>query len=697
MPSTKIINVVKDDSFDEIFDLLKNSTAEEVIFILPKKAKAFTSDEQFEQMKTAAQEQEKRISIMSSNPETISLARQYGFEVLQDKSNSSGKQKTKARKAEPEPVPVLASADEEQFVREDSDLLDPLNPSDGIMGIPDPDEEEEVEPLIEGEDIETPEVKDEPLELEEELLEDEEKEDVEEDVLEEDELEEVDKEEDDIVDDTEEEVGLISDEYTEEPIASLANARKFDGLVTATGESRSLRIPSENQTIKLGVKKGKVNKRNLEEIAEVWQHEPFAKGDSMWTGILTPKGSARPSLWSRMFSRKPAFALEKQQLHQASKSSRSRKIIASTLVVAFLLAGGTVYAVTGSAEIVIIPMAKKLDFDMNASVSDQFASVDATFGKLPGQVFSIEKTVVQEFPATGEREVAQKARGKITIYNTFSSAPQTLIATTRFESTNNLIFHTLRTVTVPGMSGATPGSVEVEIIADKAGTTYNIAPGRFTIPAFKEKGDTARYQKFYGQSTEAMKDGISGVAKVVTEQDYAQAKEVVNRKLDEEIKQALSQEASGLKIADSAPITIISTESNVQVDQAADMFTVTTKGKLKTMGFKEEDVWVLIREHVAKNYGLTAVSEKMTLEYKEAKLNEARGILELTLKLSGNGYSQINNDQITTDLLGKGQDEIVAYLKQAEGVGEAKVLLTPFWVKKVPKNKEKVKITIEYQ
>ena len=41
MASTKIINVLKDDSFDEIIDLFKATPAEEVIFVLPKSAKAF--------------------------------------------------------------------------------------------------------------------------------------------------------------------------------------------------------------------------------------------------------------------------------------------------------------------------------------------------------------------------------------------------------------------------------------------------------------------------------------------------------------------------------------------------------------------------------------------------------------------------------------------------------------------------------
>ena len=45
MSSTKIINVLKDDSFQEILDLFKGTSAEEVIFVLPKSARAFKKEE----------------------------------------------------------------------------------------------------------------------------------------------------------------------------------------------------------------------------------------------------------------------------------------------------------------------------------------------------------------------------------------------------------------------------------------------------------------------------------------------------------------------------------------------------------------------------------------------------------------------------------------------------------------------------
>jgi len=703
MTSTKIINVIKDDSFDEIFDLFKTTAAEEVIFILPKKSKALANESHFQQIQAEADHQGKRVSLLSSNPTIVSLAHQFKFEVLQDKARAPKKARTKKA----EPVPVLAAAtdpSDDEPIPDDSDAFDPLSPSDETTEVIDDEKEEE------GRAVDTEEVLEDDAQVADinlptsESLED----------AEIDEPEEIEKAADENIDPAEAEIDESAyQDFAEEelvdpelsrapqrrPVASIAaHGQKTDRIVH-TADGRRLRVHGSGHTVPLGMRKDKVYKRNLDQIAEVWQQEPFEHGGTVWSD-LRPR--SKSSLLSRFFSRDKVQRVERPILRPAVAPQRkSRRALKMAALVLILAGGGFVYTTTGKAQIIIMPFAKKLDFDLSINVSDQFSTIDATFNKLPGQLFVVDKSVIQEFHSTGQREVAQKARGKITVYNTYGTTPQTLIATTRFESSNGLILRTLLTVTVPGTTVENgvvrPGSVQVDVIADKAGENYNVPAGRFTIPAFKEKNDTDRYTKFYGQSTEAMKEGKSGVAKVVTEADFAKGKEIVQEKLRGEILEALRDEASGLKIADTASISITRSESSVAVDLAADTFVITIDGRLKTMGFKEEDLWKLLRQHVEKNYGLTLVPEKMELTYKEARFNESRGILELSIHLSGNGYGTINTGQIITDLLGKGEGDIVGYLKEASGVAEARVLLSPFWVKKVPKNKEKVNILLDYQ
>ena len=82
MGATKIINVLKDDRFEEILDILKGADASEIIFVLPKKARAFKSEAQFAALEEEIKNSGKSVAFLCSDPEINGLAKKYNFEVL---------------------------------------------------------------------------------------------------------------------------------------------------------------------------------------------------------------------------------------------------------------------------------------------------------------------------------------------------------------------------------------------------------------------------------------------------------------------------------------------------------------------------------------------------------------------------------------------------------------------------------------
>jgi len=99
---------------------------------------------------------------------------------------------------------------------------------------------------------------------------------------------------------------------------------------------------------------------------------------------------------------------------------------------------------------------------------------------LPLEIMQLDMTERKTAKATGVENVEKKASGRIVVYNEFSSAPQKLIATTRFETPDGKIYRIKDAVTVPGA-----GSVEATVYADQPGEEYNIDLTDFTIPGFK--------------------------------------------------------------------------------------------------------------------------------------------------------------------------------------------------------------------
>ena len=107
MASTKIINVLKDDKFEEILDLFKNTSAEEVIFVLPKTSRAFKKEEHFTTLNSEAEKNNKKISLLCSNPDINTLAKKYKFDVLLAKDD---KDETEEEVEEEKPTPKFSPA-----------------------------------------------------------------------------------------------------------------------------------------------------------------------------------------------------------------------------------------------------------------------------------------------------------------------------------------------------------------------------------------------------------------------------------------------------------------------------------------------------------------------------------------------------------------------------------------------------------
>src|SRR3989344_6178171 len=120
MPSTKIINVLKDDKFEEILDIFKNTQAKEVIFVLPKKNNALKDEEHFIILSNEAQKADKTVSLLCSNPEINALGKRYDFDILMPKPSSSSSNKSPNK-----PIMLVNQIEpDEQRDEEDNDIFE---------------------------------------------------------------------------------------------------------------------------------------------------------------------------------------------------------------------------------------------------------------------------------------------------------------------------------------------------------------------------------------------------------------------------------------------------------------------------------------------------------------------------------------------------------------------------------------------
>jgi len=375
----------------------------------------------------------------------------------------------------------------------------------------------------------------------------------------------------------------------------------------------------------------------------------------------------------------------------------SKTLIGLLIFLCLLGLAYVVYFVLPRAQVIITPKKENIKFKTEIIVDKNINSVDVEAGKVPGQFFQVESMETKEFPTTGEKDVEEKANGKIIVYNQYSSADQTLVKTTRFKSSNGKIFRLANTTTIPGATieegKIIASSKEVEVIADEAGEAYNIGPSDFTIPGFE---GTPKYAAFYGKSTEAMSGGAKGKMKVATADDISGATNIVTIELKDKVSKEFQEKIpKDLKLLkESQALEVVESKSTLKANQPGEKFTVSVKVKASGLAFKEQDVLYCIERNIGDNISgsKTLIFSTIKINYTVSKLDLSQGKVNYDCDVEAETAFNIDNQKIKDDLANKSEAEVRKYLSSLPEIESAKVIFWPFWVKRVPENQNKIKV-----
>ena len=378
----------------------------------------------------------------------------------------------------------------------------------------------------------------------------------------------------------------------------------------------------------------------------------------------------------------------------------AKKLIAFLIVLVLVGGGFILYFFLPKAQIIINPKEEDIRFEAEIVADKNIATVDLKNDKIPAQVFQIETENSRKFPTTGEKEVEEKAKGMITVYNQYSSGEQTLVKTTRFRSESGKIFRLIENVIIPGATidegKIIPSSKDVLVEADEAGETYNIGPSKFTIPGFE---GSPKYTVFYGQSTEAMKGGAKGKMNVATKADIDGAIQIVSLDLKNKVNDEFNKKIpTDLKMLDNSQVLeVVSTDSTLEPDDPGKEFTITVKVKAWGLAFKESDVLSLIKELIKDKISQDKflIVSTVKLDYAKAKVDSTKGTADFTTQVEAKTAWLIDEDKLKDDLAGKNEIDVRKYLSSLSEIETAKVIFWPFWVKSIPTNKNKIKIVIK--
>lgn len=483
-------------------------------------------------------------------------------------------------------------------------------------------------------------------------------------------------------------------------IVNIASSDNFDDILGAVKDSDSnsiiLVIPKSNRVFKSKsrVENLKNNFDALKKKVSIISSSQEAVKNASSAGFNILRKIEKPSPKKdediiSFYSKQSNRAFKKMPLIEDSK-----KFIFGLLGGAIVIFVFIVFASLDGTEIEIIPVKKDFSVNIPVAVSDKVTENDEVYGLMPGKWIELEKVFSKSFVSNAEKDVFVKAAGKITIYNNFSSSSQILVATTRFQTAEGFVFRIPKTIIVPGVvktgNETKPGEIEVEAIADRAGEEYNIEPSDFRIPGFL---GTPKYQSFYAKSFEKFSGGFIGRSNFVGKDDLQKAEEEIKEKALNEIKIEL-RSLDDFKILEEALKTEIEkTDDSNKVGDLVKEFKMGLKIKTKVMAFKEKNAADFIYQYVKNSQDLLVVGDSIKIDYRELKLDEEKRELSFNLVSSGQAIRNIDKNVIISEIAGKKKSEAEASINNLDGV-ESVHVSSPFWLRSVPKNINRIDIKI---
>ena len=368
----------------------------------------------------------------------------------------------------------------------------------------------------------------------------------------------------------------------------------------------------------------------------------------------------------------------------------------------FLLIGGgvlllivfLVWAIWFAPHATVVISAKTTSMTVSDTVSlNETAATSAKSNVIKSVKKELAKEVSVEFSATGKKNVGEKATG-VVVFSNSSSSSVTISAGTILK--NSGLSYTLNSsVTVPGATLGwgcpgykCPGSASGSITASEGGAQYNAATGSMSISV----------DDISASLRSATSGGTDKTATVVTASDIESAKSKLSEKKIDGLKgQLLSSFGdSAAVITESYVENRSDPSSSVAVDGEA-TGAVTLKSTITASA-------LAIDKNELKNFVEAKLKEEISGKKSQriydngvskvafSQFSRAHNTQTVRLTTNGKVGPDIKEANVKDQAKGKSYGEVQSAIESIEGVEDVDVKFSPFWVKSVPKDINKINV-----
>lgn len=341
-----------------------------------------------------------------------------------------------------------------------------------------------------------------------------------------------------------------------------------------------------------------------------------------------------------------------------------------------------------------------VDVASNVSItsSPNIKDVNVEKKQVPGILKEYKKTDSAKAPATGQKDVGEKAKGKVTFTTqTNCASPVDPISAGTTVSSGSFAFITqvAASFVATGFSAGkcTWSTGAIDVVAQNAGDSYNLSARNYTVAG---RSDVTA-------SGTAMSGGVSKVIKVVSQQDIDGAKQKlldsINANANQEITNQLKSEGY-FPLTDTFTAKDPLVVATPAVDTEADEVTVNVTLSYTMAGASQDGVKQIleadIKQHIdtSKQNILSNGLDKATVRIDSKK---PTGETSFTLQTTAQAGVEQNVADIKQSIKGKKKGDAQSAIQSRPGVKDVQIKTSPFWVSKIPKNDSKITLVFQQQ
>ncbi len=381
------------------------------------------------------------------------------------------------------------------------------------------------------------------------------------------------------------------------------------------------------------------------------------------------------------------------------------------------------YIALPSATIILTPSASVLEKSVNITLLDNSKNrrelESFPFNTIASFPISHEISRQVSYTSTGKKisERGGNAKGFITIYNS-SSSNWPLIANTRFQTNEGIVFRIKEGVNVPRNS-----SVRVFVEADVVdayglivGERGNIGASKFFLPGLSEENRT----KVYAESEDSMEGGITDFVTYISDDDIVAVKNKASDILKKEIVDEIKEEIAKISRENSKSIEYVLLEDGsslkfsdvkYEIDPAligSEILEFTISASLTASGiyYDRNSMLDILRAELLTQKSpqkeLLRINENSS-SYKIFERDDSIGKIRLTANIKGIEQYDISDktetgrrvlDKIRSHIAGKDIEYTKNYIQNLSEVNKVEIKSWPAWSPTIPKLEENIKFEV---